>query len=480
MSQVTPGAREPKPTAEESEQVPEKDRVPFKQKLAYAFGLSADHYAQFGISNLALPFFNILLGISPSVVTTALAISRAWDAITDPIVGSISDNLKNPKGRRKPLLFWGAILTGCFFPVVWLVPEGWGEDAVFIYLIIAFPLFYTFYSLMSVPYESLGMELTPNYRERTSVYTIRNYMNTIATLAIPFLFFFGNLSVFSDPVTGVRVVSLAVGAIIIVAGVTCARVCEERYHSVAAKQRQENLFKTARSLFKNKPLVIVVSSIAIVLFGLTSVQALDPYVHIYYIYGGDKAAGAFLDGINRTVPLVFGLLGTFCVQKLSKKYDKHHLLLASVAILFVAKLGLYVTYFPGQILLTLATKPFFAFASSCFWILIISMRADVADWDELCFGRRREGVIAALNNWLVKVSITLAVACSGYLLEFMAGFDVAEGEQSVETLESIKTMYVALPCVALGLAFVILLKYPLSRKKMEEVRAELEQRREAV
>ena len=460
--------------------VPEKDRVPLKQKIAYGFGLSADHYAQFGISSLALPFFNILLGISPAIVTTALAVSRAWDAITDPVVGSISDNLKNPKGRRKPLLFWGAILTGSFFPIVWMAPQQWSENAIFLYLLVVFPLFYTCYSAMSVPYESLGMELTPNYRERTSLYTVRIYINTFLTLPIFFLFYFANSPVFSDPIMGVRVVSLGVGAYILIAGVYCAKICEERYHTVARKQRRENLLRTTRSLFKNTPMVIIAGSVGIFLFAITSVQAMDPYVHIYYIYGGDKAAGALLDGINRTLPLVFSLLGVFCVNRLSNRYDKHHLLLISVVILFFAKLGLYVTYYPGRVWLTLTTKPFYNFSTAAFWVLVISMRADVADWDEYCFGRRREGVIAAVNTWLAKVAITLAVASSGYLLQFAAGFDVKEAQQSIETLERIKLLYVAIPTVALVIVFIMLLRYPLSRKKMEEIRATLEERREAV
>lgn len=264
-------------------QVPEKDRVPLKQKLAYGFGLSADHYAQFGISRLALPFFNILLGVSPAVVSTALAISRGWDAITDPLVGSISDNSKNPKGRRKPFLFWGSILTGLFFPIVWLAPKSMDESAIFVYLMIVFPLFYTFYSLMSVPYESLGMELTPNYKERTSIFTTRNYINEVATLAIPFLFYFANLSVFSDPITGVRIVSIGVGAMIIIAGVTCSRICQERYHSVAQHQATESLLKSARSLARNTPLVMIVSSISIFLFAISSVQALR-YVCAYLLH----------------------------------------------------------------------------------------------------------------------------------------------------------------------------------------------------
>lgn len=204
------------------------------------------------------------------------------------------------------------------------------------------------------------------------------------------------------------------------------------------------------------------------------------YVHIYYIYGGDKSAGALLDGVIKTVPIVFGLLGTFTVQKLSRKYDKHHLLLGSIAIMFFAKLGLYVTYYPGQVLLTFATKPFLAFGMSSFWVLVISMRADVADWDEFRFGRRREGMIAALTNWMVKASITLAIAASGYLLEFATGFDVEKGAQSMETLERMKLIYVALPSIAIAITFIIMMKYPLSQKKMAEIRSELERRREAV
>ncbi|MGC6425191.1 MAG: MFS transporter [Lentimonas sp.] len=480
MSQANSDGDESPYAEEQFGSIPEKDRVPLRQKIAYGFGLSADHYAQFGISSLALPFYNILLGVPATMVSTALAFSRGWDAISDPLVGSISDNSKSKKGRRKPFLFWGAILTGLFFPLIWLAPESLSHNSTFIYLLVVFPLFYTFYSLMSVPYESLGMELTPNYKERTSIFTTRNYINTIVTLAIPFLFFFANLSVFSEPVTGVRVVSIFVGAVIIIAGVTCSKVCQERYQSLANKQEKQNLFKSAGSLTKNTPLMMIVVSISIFLFAITSVQQLDMYVHIYYIYGGDKTKGALLDGINKAAPVIFALLGTFCVQKLSKKFDKHHLLLCSVAIMFIAKLGLYVTYYPGQVLLTFVTKPFLTFGMSAFWILVLSMRADVADWDEYQFGRRREGMIAALTNWMVKVSMTLAIFSSGFLLELVAGFDVEKGGQSMETLERMKLIYVLLPSCAIAVVFFIMLKYPLTQRKMREVRADLEARREAV
>ena len=199
----------------------DEDRVPLKQKFAYSSGLIADHYAQFGVAWLALPVYNILLGISPQLVTTALALARLWDAITDPVVGSISDNLKSRFGRRKPLIFVGAILTGIAFPLVWMVPEAWGETATFVYLCVAFLIFYTCYSLFSVPYESLGMELTPDYQERTRVYSIRFYISAFADLGLPFLFWMGSLAIFTSHLAGVRLVSVGVGILIAATGIWC-------------------------------------------------------------------------------------------------------------------------------------------------------------------------------------------------------------------------------------------------------------------
>lgn len=179
--------------------------------------------------------------------------------------------------------------------------------------------------------------------------------------------------------------------------------------------------------------------------------------------------------------IVSGLFGAFLVQRLSKRFDKHHLLLGCLAILFLCKLGLYVTYIPGRPLLTFATKPFATLAATGFWILTISMRADVADWDEYVFGRRREGIIAAVGNWFVKVAITLSIVLGGVLLDFVVKFDRdLGGDQLPGTLERMKLFYVLIPASALVILAFIVLRYPLTRERLKEVRAVLEQRRDAV
>lgn len=461
--------------------IAEKDRIPAHQKAAYGMGVVSDHYATYGLNSLALPVFNVILGLSPTLVSTALALARLWDAITDPVVGSLSDNCRSRYGRRRPYLFAGAILTGCFFPVIWLAPGSWDQTATFVYLCFALLIFYSCYSLMSVPYESLGMELTADYRERTNLYSVRTYIERVFNLGIPWLFALANLAFFGSVIVGVRVVAVGVGIMIIASGLLPAIFCRERYGSVAKAQPKEGAIKTLVSLAHNGPLLIVIGSIALFLLAMSSVAVLDFYLHTYYIYGGDIKMGAVLSGYNGTIPVVFSILGAFLVQKLSKRFEKHQLLLVSVAVLFLCKLGLFVTYVPGEPMLTLVTKPFVAMAQTAFWILIISMRADVGDWDEFRFGRRREGMIAAVNNWLVKVAFTVAIVAGGLILEHVCGFDRdLGGDQAPVTLNRMLIAYATIPSVALVLVFGILWRYPLTQMKMARIRTILERRRDPV
>lgn len=109
------------------------------------------------------------------------------------------------------------------------------------------------------------------------------------------------------------------------------------------------------------------------------------------------------------------------------------------------------------------------------------MRADVADWDEHEFGRRREGLIAAVGNWIAKLAMTAAMGLGGIVLQYVVGFDVTlGGDQAPGTLDRLIWSYMLIPSAGALTIFILLYKYPLSEEKMAAVRGTLEQRREAV
>ncbi len=461
--------------------IPEKDKISILQKFSYSMGIVSDHFAIYGLNQLMMPVFNVLLGLSPTLVSAALAIARLWDAVTDPFVGSLSDNCKSKRGRRKPFIIIGAIITGVAFPLIWLASDSWSEMTLFSYLCVSLLVLYTGYSIFSVPYESLGMELTPSYRERTNLYVFRSYIEKIFSLGIAWLFAIANLDIFGDPLTGTRIVAIAAALVIIGGGILPGIYCVERYRKVAVKQEKEPILKALKSLRKNLPCINIIAIISFFLYAMGTVAVLDFYMGTYYVYGGDIKAGAFLGGYSGVVNVVSGFLGAFLVHWASKRFDKHYLLIACLGILFLCKIGLYFTYYPGQPLLTFVTKPFATLSSTGFWILVISMRADVADWDEYVFGKRREGIIAAVGNWFVKVSITVSIVSGGYLLEHIVKFDAElGGEQLPGVLERMKIIYAVFPAVSLLILAFFAIKYPLSKRRMQRIRVILERRREAV
>src|SRR4051812_32473011 len=145
------------------------DHLSAKELCAYGSGIIAYQYPHYGLAQLAMPLFNVTLGVAPAQVGAVLMAGRIWDAALNPLVGTWSDNTRSRWGRRRPGLGAGAALSGLAYPLVWLVPRHWSGDALSAWLLVSCFLLYTAFAAYSVPYMALGLELTPDTRERTRV-----------------------------------------------------------------------------------------------------------------------------------------------------------------------------------------------------------------------------------------------------------------------------------------------------------------------
>ncbi|VGO23490.1 MFS transporter [Pontiella sulfatireligans] len=424
-----------------------EDRVPFGQKFAYSMGVVSDHYANVCLSMFMTAFFVDFLKLGAAMVGYAMGTARCWDAFTDPVVGTLSDRSKSRFGRRKPFIFVGAILTGLFFPVIWMVPEGWAPAAISAYLFIALLIFYTFYSIFSVPYEALGAELTPDYKERSSIFVVRSVVQQVFNLGIiwifPFAMWLATKAWIGGEVNGVRAVSWLIAVMVVVAGIIPALGCVERYREIAKKQEKTEFWTGVKALLRNKPYLIIIGTICTYLFSIIATMNLAYFVNVYYVYGGEIQAGAILGGIDGTLRFFFSVAAAWGIKMLGDRYDKHHMLMGCVTMLMFSFVGIYFTTLPGHPWLTLVMKPFLAIGEVGFWVLVLSMRADVCDWDEHQTGKRNEGLIAASMNWVNKMAITMAVIVSGLLLQNVVKFDSNLNEKvaslvSIEELSVIK------------------------------------------
>ena len=150
-----------------------RDRVPVLTKISYSLGTALDMWGLWLYPAVAFAVFNIYLGVEPWLVGLALTLIRVYDAIADPIVGWISDNFRSRLGRRRPFILIAGVLSGLGLSLLFTVSSSWtevtflGVSVIFWYMIGSSLIFIPIISTFTVPYNSLGNELSLDYDERT-------------------------------------------------------------------------------------------------------------------------------------------------------------------------------------------------------------------------------------------------------------------------------------------------------------------------
>lgn len=463
------------------------DRIPVLQKAAFSAGTGSSYIATtLMLSYLWLPFFNIGMGMSPMVLGVILMLLRLYDAFTDVIMGNLSDNTRTRWGRRRPFIFIGAILTGCLYPLIWAMPASLGSTGKFFYLLVAGLLFLTACTIWSIAYHGLELELTPNYDERTrlagwvAIFSKVFALGGSWVLALATGPWFQSDTGGADLVRGIRTVTWALAPLLIILGILPALFVKERYYEKdAARQTREPLLKSLMESLQCRPLLQVIG----VSFGLmiagASIGAVAQYLNIYYIFDGDISRAAVLTGWKGTMTSILGIALVPFWTWLGQKFDKRNMVFALILVAIFGHSLYLVCLNPAHPYLQLVPAAFEISSLTAVWLFIPAMKADIADYDELSTHRRREGALNAFFSWFYKAALTISVGAGGWLLE-LTGFDVAVGKQPPEVLARMYWIFLLLPIVIWVFAIGCLARYPLTRKRMAEIRGELELRRGSV
>ena len=467
-----------------------QDRIPFTKKIAYGFGALANNLLGAAIGMMSIVLITGLK-MDPAVVGTLMALPRLTDALTDPLMGYISDHTKSRWGRRRPYILVGAILAGTIFALIWQLPAGHSDSFYFWYFLIGSIFFYMAYTLFATPWVAMGYELTPDYNERTRLMGVTNFMGQFAWLALPWFYaIMENDRLFENSVEGARGLAIAVGIFVALAGILPALFCKERSVSESKAPAEssasfgaglkENVLNFARGFWitiRFLPFLKLCGATFLVFNGYMLVSAFSSFVIIYYVFGGDQDGGATYIGWLGTVMTV----GTFCVIPLvtytSTKIGKRNTFFLAIAVSIVGYALKWLCYQPGNPVLVLLPAPLVAFGIGSLFTLMSSMVADVCDLDELQTGERREGMFGSIFWWVVKLGLALALALSGFLLK-ATGLDTElDGPQSERTLFLMRLFDVGIPLIASAIAIWLISTYKLDENDAREIREKLDQRR---
>lgn len=467
-----------------------QDRIPIFQKIIYSIGAFANT-AQAAFIGQIVIVLNLGLGVNPALVGLAGAIPRIVDAISDPITGYISDNIRTRWGRRRPVIFFGAITGGICFALMFQLYKGHSEIYYFWYFLIFQILYFLGFTFFSIPWIALGYEMTPDYHERTRLQGVSNLVGQLPWLIAPWCWaIMHNQRWWADIVQGGRSLSLIIGSIIVGFGILPAIFNKEYFHNLpkpdvrGSWEVTKDFFKGVAITLKCKPFVKLCTATLLIFGGFMLASAFTIYVVFFYVF---KGAGVLDQAYARGGQLLgwYGTFSAICTLGvislttwLSTKLGKRNTFFITIPLSLIGYALKWIGYNPDYPYLLLLAAPFITFGLGSLFTLMNSMVADVCDLDELKTDTRREGMFGAVYWWMVKLGLALASFISGILIN-ASGFHQELGlSQSPGTLLWMRLFDIGIPIVTSVAAIFIIMTFEISEDKAYDIRGQIERRRE--
>jgi GPH family glycoside/pentoside/hexuronide:cation symporter len=474
-----------------------EDRVPFNHMLIYGAGAFVNNLLA-GAFGAMMIILNLGLGMDPALVGLVASIPRFFDALTDPVMGYISDNTRSRWGRRRPYIFVGAIAVGLVFMAIWQLPAGKSEMFYFWFFLLGSLLFYTAYTVFATPWVALGYEITPDYHERTRLMGTQNFIGQLAYFIPPWLLpLMQDTRHFDNMVDGAGGLAIALGVMMIAGGVLPALFLRERVRIIAmaempvsARQPGWSLIQTAghtiRDFFQGfakalsfKPFLRLCLATFLVFNGFILIASFSTYVIIYYVFAGDTVKGAEYAAYAGTLGTISTFIVIAFVTWLATRVGKRLTFAISTGISMIGYGLKWFCYQPDNPWLVVLPAPFLAFGLGGLFTLMPSMMADIVDLDELETNERREGMYGSIYWWVVKLGMTAALAGGGFLLN-ATGFKVElGGAQSASTITWLRLCDAFIPVIASAIAIWAVATLGIDQQVAEKTRAALDARRRA-
>ena len=346
-----------------------KDKVPFIQKTAFGSGHLVLNLLP-GALAVFMFFLVTAFGMNPFLAGLLGGLPRIFDALTDPIMGFISDNTKSKWGRRRPYILVGAVLSGVLFALLFQMSEDNSVMFNFWYFLLMSLLFLIGNTMFATPLVGLGYEMTSDYNERTRLMAFANTVGQIAWMLVPWFWVviadptvfplseevlrtIGEMGLQGDELlkitneklqaTGVRNLSLIVGVGCILVGVLPAIFCRgidagkmENRKTISLKTLSSSfkeLFNGIKEVSKNKPFMKLCGATFLVFNGFQIVASFSFFIIVFYIYNGDYGqASTWPAWFASLTAVVTAFMVIPIVSRIANKWGKRRAFIISTVI----------------------------------------------------------------------------------------------------------------------------------------------------
>ena len=452
-------------------------KLSFASKLGYSLGGTGDAIAYDFIGGFLLFFLTDLVGISPAFAGTITFIAILWDAVTDPIIGMLSDKSKSKYGKKRPFLLGSAIPLALIMIFLFSDPGLTGKAQMAYYLIFAL-LFWTAYTTFNIPFFALGGCLTTNADERTKIRSIAQVLNFVGVFCASALptFIIGHLT--EDYGMGeleawavaVKIIAVIAAVAILISWRTTRGL--ELVIEETADTSHDNLWREIKEVMSIKPYRNVIAS-NFLFYACYCITTSSVLYYVEYILGmGEKQASAVYTGVTAG-----GIIVAIALGPLAVIFDKRTAYILCAFISGAIMLG--ATFVP---IVTLTAAIIYAIliniGSAGHWTLSYTLLYDISEIDEFENGRRREGFLMAYFSFCGKLGSAIASFLTGMLLEFSgynAALGMAQPDSALTTIKHLFTLWPALFGIACG---VVILLSPVTRERYNKLLVSLDLKRQ--
>ncbi len=444
-------------------------------KLFYGFGAVANGAKSNGFNYLLLFFYSQVVGLPADWVSYGIFIALLFDAVSDPLVGYLSDNFRSRWGRRHPFMYASAIPVSVAFYFLWSPPD-LEPQQLFVYFVVTAVVIRTLITFYEIPSTALVAELTEDYDQRTRFMSFRYFFGwwgglTMAVLA--YLVFLPESKGGLEYVAGWRNYGLAASVIICVSILVCALGTHR--HIPHLKQAPVSTgFSARRSLGELKEtlsnrsfLVLFVSALfTAVAAGVSTTLSVYYARHFWELTSSQIGYLQFPYFASAFLALLFA---PWASRVMGKKQAAITITTVSVIMAPMPYILRMLGWFPenGTDLLFYTLMVFntlevtLIIASS---ILISAMIADVVEDSEVATGRRSEGIFFAANSFAQKAVNGLGVIVAGQILAYVQFPTQAKpGEVPTSTLFDLAGIYIPTLWTFYLIAIVVLCFYRINR-----------------
>ncbi len=464
-------------------------------KFSYWFGQLAEGLKNSIFSIFLLFYFNQVLGVSGTLCGLALMIATSIDAVTDPVMGSVSDHWQSKGGRRHPFMYASALPLA--LSVYFLFnPMVTGETALFLWLLVFTVLTRLAMTLYHVPHLALGAELTRDFDERTSIAAFRMVFGASGWLVVAglgFGYFFaasgqfpnGQLNPAAYPPFA-AVIALGIFVSIMVTAFGTRSLIPHLPKALPGQTRGiTDIFLETKEAFSNRSFRYLVASFILISVPVGMSIALSLYLNTFYWQLNPGQVPLVL-----LAQFLSTLVGYALAPSLGRFLEKKKALIAGVLVWALATAAPYLLSFAGlfpdlgtrgilALLITFALIAGMGIAQLV--VAISSMMADIADEHELTTGKRNEGIFFGAFAFMNKAATGIGSGLGGAVLDLIDWPTGAHIKTAADVPSDTLLSLAMIGGPTVALAFIpfygFIRHYNLDRHRLRQIQADIAQRR---